>query len=113
MVEATAKTWPQFAFWLITGRTDVRCGHDMPPLALEAQGYISNWPEEATVRSKSIQNGYSQQYLKLSVQVEGTEDHTDVERQMKKEALRIASTRRKEEIAKNFEIPLLFEQDHI
>lgn len=113
LVEAAGKKWPQFAFWLVTGHTDIRCGHDMPSLALAAKGYISNWPEDATVRSKDIKNGYSQQYLKLSVQLDGTETHTSVEGQLKVETLRIASTRRKEEIAKNFEIPLLFEQDLI
>lgn len=111
LVEAAGKKWPQFAFWLVTGHTDIRCGHDMPSLAPAAKGYISNWPEEWTARSQAIKNGYCQQYLKLSTQIDGTETATDIEAQMRVEALRIASTRRREEIAKNFETPLAFEED--
>lgn len=30
MVEALGKAWPQYAFWLVTGREDVDCGHVSP-----------------------------------------------------------------------------------
>ena len=110
LVEATAKRWPQFAYWLVTGHTDIRCGHDMPALAPEARGYISNWPEEGSTRNRAIKNGYSQEYLKLSNQLDGTETASDVESVMKHEALRIASIRRKEEIARNFEVQMSFEE---
>jgi hypothetical protein len=109
LVEAAAQKWPQFAYWLVTGHTDIRCGHDMPALAPEARGYISNWPEEATLRKKSIKNGYSQQYLKLSMQLEGNETASDVEAQMRTETLRIVSSRRLAEITENFKTKLDFE----
>jgi len=111
LVEAAAKQWPQFAFWLATGRTDVRCGHDMPQLADAAKGYISNWPEEGTWRKKSIKNGYGQQYLKLLMQVTGAETAGDIEHQMRIENLRIVSSRRVAEIVENFKTPLSFEED--
>lgn len=110
LVEAVAKRWPQFAYWLVTGRTDVRCGHDMPALASEAQGYISNWPEEASQRNKRIKNGYSREYLKLSVQVSGAESNGDVSEVMRTEALIVASSRRRDEISKNFDVPLAIEE---
>lgn len=81
----------------------------MPSLAPEARGHISNWPEEATLRKKSIKNGYSQQYLKLSMQLDGAESASDIEAQMRTETLRIVSSRRLAEIAENFKTTLEFE----
>jgi hypothetical protein len=110
LVEAAAKQWPQFAFWLVTGSTDVRCGHEMPALAPEARGYISNWPEEATLRNKKISNRYGQTYLKLLVQIDDTERHTDVEHEIRWETLRTVASRREQEISNNFKVPLDFEE---
>ncbi|MFG6448963.1 hypothetical protein ACG0Z6_12045 [Roseateles sp. BYS180W] len=112
LVEAVAKNWPQFAYWLITGHTDVRCGHDMPSLADAAKGYISNWPEEGTLRNRGINSGYSQQYLKLSSQLDGTETpRSNVEHKMRIETLRVVSSRRLAEISENYKTPLSFEED--
>lgn len=110
LIEAVAKRWPQFAYWLVTGRTDVRCGHDMPALAPEARGYISNWPEEASQRSKLIKTGYSREYLKLSVQVSDAGSNGDVTEVMRTEALIVAANRRRDEISKNFDVPLAIEE---
>jgi hypothetical protein len=110
LVEAAAKQWPQFAFWLVTGHTDVRCGHDMPNLAPAAQGYISNWPEEATARNKKISNKYGQTYLKLLVQINDVERTIDVEHEIRWETLRTVASRRAQEIAKNFAVPLDFDE---
>ncbi len=113
LVEAAAKTWPQFAFWLVTGHTDARCGHDMPSLAIDAQGYITNWPEEGVSRSRGLKNGYSQQYLKLSTQLDGTESPAhSIDDRMRIETLRIVSSRRLAEIAENFKTPMAFEIDN-
>lgn len=108
LVEAAAKRWPHFAFWLVTGNTDVRCGHDMPALAPAAKGYISNWPEEITLRNAGIESGYSQQYLKLLSQYK--EEATDVEAHIRKETLRMVSSRRLAEITGNFGVHLAFEE---
>ncbi|MBV8380031.1 MAG: hypothetical protein JO369_04605 [Paucibacter sp.] len=119
LVEAAALKWPQFAFWLVTGHTDVRCGHDMPSLAPEAQGYIDNGPEEGSLRIRRIKNGYSQQYLKLSTQTVEMEapqlrkTRNDVDVQMWRETLRIVSSRRLAEITENFKTPLLFEDAYL
>lgn len=108
LVEAAAKKWPQFAFWLVTGNTDVRCGHDMPALAPAAKGYISNWPEELTLRNTGIENGYSQQYLKLLSQYK--DEGTSIEAHIRKETLRMVSARRLAEITGNFSVQLTFEE---
>lgn len=110
LVEAAAQHWPQFAFWLVTGCTDVRCGHDMPDLAPIAQGYISNWPEESTLRNKKLSNKYGRTYLKLLVQADDVERATDVEHEMRWDTLRTVASRRAQEIAKNFDVALDFEE---
>ena len=35
LVEAVAKNWPHYAFWLATGMPDFDCGHTMPAGAKE------------------------------------------------------------------------------
>ncbi len=85
----------------------------MPSLAIDAQGYITNWPEEGVSRSKSVKSGYSQQYLKLSTQLDGTESPANsIDDRMRIETLRIVSSRRMAEIAENFKTPMAFEIDN-
>lgn len=43
MIEAIAKTWPQYAFWLATGATDPQSGHIAPP---EANGIVEKENDE-------------------------------------------------------------------
>ena len=109
LVEAAAKRWPRYAFWLVTGNTDVRCGHDMPDLAPAAIGYISNWPEESTLRVRKIHSEYSHQYLKLLTQYGDEGSH--VEHEIRKQTLRMVSSHRLAEITKNFGVALEFEQE--
>jgi hypothetical protein len=108
LVEAVAKAWPQYAFWMITGQTDIRCGHDMPKLSIEAQGYISNWPEEGSQRIKKIKSSYSKEYLKLLTQI--SEGLQTIEYEMKIANLHMLSVRRQKEIEENFQVPLAFEE---
>ena len=67
LVEAVAKQWPEFAYWLATGMTDIDCGHRMPDLHPIAQGYINNWPEggEGSQQNDDIKSDFSAQYFEV------------------------------------------------
>lgn len=45
MIEAVAKAWPEHAFWLVTGITDVEAGHTMPTPPALVKPYIDPFPE--------------------------------------------------------------------
>lgn len=45
LVEGAARAWPEYAFWLATGLTDVDCGHRMPQPHLAVLGYLESYPE--------------------------------------------------------------------
>ena len=110
LVEAAAKCWPQHAYWLVTGKTDIRCGHDMPSTeGTAAQGYVSNWPESSCLLKPNIQTGFSHEYLKLTMELNENGDTQSASFQLKKDSLDSLAKRRKEEISKNFDIPLLLE----
>lgn len=110
LVEAAAKCWPQHAYWLVTGKTDIRCGHGMPSTeGTAAQGYVSNWPEADCLIKPNIQSGYSQEYLKLTVELDENGDTQSASFQLKKDSLDSLAKRRKAEICKNFDVPLLLE----
>ena len=81
-----------------------------PGFACIQQGYISNWPEEATARNRKISNKYGQTYLKLLVQIDDVERSIDVEHEIRWETLRTVASRRAQEIAKNFAVPLDFDE---
>jgi hypothetical protein len=113
LLEAVAKLWPHFSYWLLTGRTDVRCGHDMPKLHASAQGYISNWPEEGSLRIK-INNSYSREYFKATLAVDGAESSQEdhVKSEIKFEVLKLTAKKRLSEITKNFDTNLVFEESY-
>ncbi|KVP85431.1 hypothetical protein WJ95_17925 [Burkholderia ubonensis] len=51
MIEALARRWPQYAFWLATGLTDAQNGHTAPKAAWTARQPKANvLAEEAAVR---------------------------------------------------------------
>ena len=112
LLEAAAKHWPYFAYWLVTGHTDVRCGHDMPELqGTAAQGYISNWPEEASVRDTAIKSDYSREYLKTTLELDESNEVSQITHTLKSASLRLIAKKRQEEILKNFEVQLSYEKD--
>lgn len=45
IIEAAAKAWPEHAFWLVTGITDVEAGHTMPTPPPLVRAYIDPFPE--------------------------------------------------------------------
>ncbi|MGO3890889.1 MAG: hypothetical protein ACTJHW_07935 [Paenalcaligenes sp.] len=45
LIEGLARAWPEYAFWLVTGLTDVRYGHRMPRPHASILGYVENFPE--------------------------------------------------------------------
>ncbi|MDK6078346.1 hypothetical protein [Massilia varians] len=61
MVEAVARTWPQYAFWLATGLTDAVFGHRMPQPIDIVKGYVRPWPEGHLKHDRL----YAQQYFKI------------------------------------------------
>lgn len=115
LLEAAAKLWPFYAYWLLTGKTDMRCGHDMPDISgTSAQGYISAWPERSYSRTEEVRNGYSREYLSIAMHMTGeTKSHdqgiSGVKEEMNTELLLIAAARRKAEISKNFDVKLAAE----
>jgi hypothetical protein len=45
VIEAVGKAWPEHAFWLVTGITDVEAGHTMPTPPAIAKPYVDTFPE--------------------------------------------------------------------
>jgi hypothetical protein len=45
MIEALGRVWPQYAFWLMTGRTDVAHGH-LKPRETDGQSACALAPQE-------------------------------------------------------------------
>jgi hypothetical protein len=58
LVEGAGRAWPEYAFWLITGLTDVEYGHRMPTLHLSVIGYLSNWPEGSLNKDRMYATEY-------------------------------------------------------
>jgi hypothetical protein len=54
-IEAAAKAWPEHAFWLATGITDVEAGHTMPTPPALVKPYIDPFPE-TPFSAKSIKD---------------------------------------------------------
>jgi len=111
LLEAVAKLWPHYAYWLITGKTDIRCGHTAPSMAsiLATHGYFENWPEESSMPNDEIKNGYSKEYLKLTHEIDGV-DRSDVSFAIKMASLQMITGRRRQEISENFEVKLEYER---
>lgn len=49
MIEAAARLWPHYAFWLATGITDNEYGHTFPKILPNS----TTWPENGVARSAS------------------------------------------------------------
>ena len=114
LVEAVAKHWPHFAYWLVTGHTDVRCGHDMPSLSgTAAYGYISNWPEESTAREDTIEHDYSRAYLKTAIELDETNKKSNAAFTVKASSLRLIAQKRLQEIGANFDVKLAYEDEYL
>lgn len=113
LVEAVAKQWPEFAYWLVTGMTDIDCGHKMPDLHPIAQGYINNWPEGGTgsQQNSDIKSDFSAQFFEV---VKAIKFETDPNERAKYETLRnsfiFLRKRRLDEVTKNSEQKSWLEQ---
>lgn len=99
LIEGAGKAWPHFAYWLTTGKTDVRCGHDMPELHPIAKGYVSNWPEEASKRV-DVNNSYSREYLRACVEID--DQKSNAKQKIAYSSLKLISKEREKEIDVNF-----------
>ncbi|NDI84621.1 hypothetical protein [Undibacterium crateris] len=58
LVSAAARNWPQFAFWLASGLTDIEFGHCIPKLHVAVQGYVSNYPEDNFIADRTLAGEY-------------------------------------------------------
>lgn len=59
LVEAAAKAWPEHAFWLSCGLTDVEAGHNMPyPPPPIVRAYINTYPESPFFASAKVSTWY-------------------------------------------------------
>ena len=84
----------------------------MPELqGTAAQGYISNWPEEASVRDNAIKSDYSREYLKTTLELDESNEVSQITHTLKSASLRLIAKKRQEEILKNFEVQLSYEKD--
>lgn len=70
LVEGVGRAWPEFAFWLTTGLTDVEYGHRIPKMPVELDGYINNYPE-TTLREDRI---YAAQYFKVCKEMQDADN---------------------------------------
>lgn len=113
LVEALAKLWPQYAYWLVTGNTDIRCGHDMPNLHPAARGYICNSPEEFSERNKEIKKQYSKAYLQTAIDLEKNQSEYNENLRIKGHSLKFISEERIKEINSNFEIEIGFDSKYV
>lgn len=61
LLEGAGRAWPEYAFWLVTGLTDVEYGHRMPKLHVSVVGYVSNYPE-GTLKKDRL---YASEYFRV------------------------------------------------
>lgn len=92
LLEAVAKLWPQYAFWLATGCTDDRCGHIPPPAACQMPS--------------GMRSEYSQAYFKGLQRAPRSEaEARNAQSVAALASLTAISSCRAVEVAHNFEIP--------
>lgn len=95
LVAAIGTAWPEFAFWLTTGITDVEYGHRMPPLHPVVQGYVFNYPEGKLKKDRL----YAAEYFKVCLELQtATTDHHRSE--ILKNMRIFIMEKRREEVAK-------------
>jgi hypothetical protein len=58
LVEGVSRAWPEYAFWLASGLTDVEFGHRMPSLHESVVGYVNNFPEGRLKRDRVLAAEY-------------------------------------------------------
>lgn len=122
MIESVSKKWPQYAFWLITGITDIRCGHGMPRLHQASVGYIDNYPEMGSGSAfrpsdRQFKQAYSDEYFRTSLEIaEGSrtldpkKPDEDIRASLAAKNFPLIAKARKAEIDENFKIRLDYEE---
>jgi hypothetical protein len=104
IVEAIARKWPQYAYWLVTGLTDSLCGHVMPPMRTEIGGYITAWPERGVGELENLKIKFSREYFDLCIEMnDDSNNKTEHLDEVKGKMLQFLKINRAEEIAHNFE----------
>lgn len=97
LVAGAGRAWPEYAFWLVTGLTDVEYGHCMPPLHIAAEGYVNNYPE-ANITSRSV---YAAEYFNTCRELQDANNDGESKRyQILENTRRFLKEKRSEEICK-------------
>lgn len=99
LLEAAANLWPQYALWLTTGCTDVRCGHIKPRSAVLQP--FEGFCVEAGI---AVRTECSETYLKqLQSAPRSPQEADTIQGAAALAALRVIAAHRAAEIARNFE----------
>jgi len=72
LIEGVARAWPEYAFWMATGLTDVEFGHRIPSLHISVVGYVSNYPEGKLKKERIL----AAEYFKVCKELQDA-DSTD------------------------------------
>jgi len=100
-VEGAARAWPEYAFWLVTGLTDVEYGHRMPKLHASVVGYISNYPEGKLKKDRQ----YAGEYFRVCKALQGGRAKISAqEEEILENTRRFIIKKRREEICGGLEI---------
>jgi hypothetical protein len=101
LVEGVAKAWPEYAFWVATGLTDVEFGHRIPPLHDSVQGYVSNYPEGKL----KVERTLAAEYFKVSKELQDLSNGRNQERtSILANTMRFIAERRREQVCKGLKI---------
>jgi hypothetical protein len=99
LVEAICKNWPEYAYWVATGMTDIDCGHNMPTrlhqklsdqskeneafdkelTAEDAVGllFMNNWPEGGLIGHPKRTTFTSEEYFNTCMDMRKAEELED------------------------------------
>ena len=101
LVEGVARAWPEYAFWLATGLTDVEYGHRMPPLHISVVGYVSNYPDWKLKKDRTL----AAEYFKVSKELQDSSHEGDNERtRILENTMRFVAEQRREQVSKGLNI---------
>jgi hypothetical protein len=126
LVEAACRIWPEYAYWVATGMTDIECGHNMPKrihalLSDPAEAdkhlgkelskeevisllFMNNWPEGGLVGHPKRNTFTSEEYFNTCMDMRRASDleDRDVEIRLISKYL-LLREQRSVEIQRNFE----------
>jgi hypothetical protein len=100
LVEGVGKAWPEYAFWLTTGLTDVEYGHRMPELHISVIGYVDNYPEVKLRNERTLAAEYFKVCKELQAAPHEGEGHQQRRQILENTRIFVASKRREQVCAR-------------